>query len=82
MSFQRVVTVTRLERLNNSVNGNPRYMVFTVEYPFDPYITSSDHGFVYSINNGWTRENSITGRKAWITLTRNGRINDLEYLEG
>lgn len=41
--------ITRLKRLNNSTNGNPRY-----EVGFDngqTLITSSNHSFVYGINN-------------------------------
>ena len=77
MSFERVVMVTHLERLNNSVNANPRYRVHTSE---GSYITSSDESFVYGIENGWTSLHRwVGGRRAWITLTRAGRISDLTW---
>jgi len=45
--FAFTATVTHLRRMNNSVNGNPRY-----EVSFDngrTLTTSSDHSFVYGI---------------------------------
>lgn len=60
--------ITRLKRLNNSVNGNPRYDV-----GFDngaTYRTSSDHSFVYGIE----------GMKDDVQVFLNGRhlIEDLQ----
>lgn len=74
--FERVVTVYRLDRMPNSVNGNPRYRLTT---DAGEYITSSDHAFVYGIENGFRPRNHWEGRKAWITLTRAGRVSDLEW---
>lgn len=68
-------TVWHLERINNSVNGNPRYKVGTEDGVF---ITSSDHAFVWAINNGWRDK---TSRPARLTLTRAGRIEGLEYTD-
>lgn len=68
-------TVWRLERVKNSVNGNPRYRVGTSDGDF---LTSSDHSFVYQINNGWGDKRS---RPANLYLTRNGRIYDLAYTD-
>lgn len=68
------VIVYRLERLNNSVNGNPRYRIITDEGMF---ITSSDYGFVYGIEDGWRGRNC---RTAVLTLTRAGRVQDLKYI--
>lgn len=76
MSFELVVTVTSMARLNNSVNGNPRYMIHTNE---GSYITSSDHSFVYGIEDGLRGAHRWEGRRAWITLTRANRIEDLKW---
>lgn len=67
-------TVYSFERLNNSVNGNPRFKVHTNEGIF---ITSSDHGFVYNVESGLNRRES---RPATLTLTRAGRVEDLVWL--
>jgi hypothetical protein len=61
--------ITRLERLNNSANGNPRYRVH-----FDDAtsaVTSSDHGFCYALNNAEMRGDVD------VTYTRAGRISDV-----
>lgn len=61
--------ITGLDRLNNSVNGNPRYRVH-----FDTgssAITSSDHAFCYGITNPEMRGDVV------VTYTRAGRISDI-----
>jgi len=69
------VTIVSLERLNNSVNGNPRFKIHT---DGGWYITSSDHGFCYSIENDWRGKDT---RDAVLTLTRAGRVCDLDYVD-
>jgi len=61
-------TITRLNRLKNSVNGNPRY-----EVGFDnasTFTTQSDQSFVYGIEG-------ITG-EVQVFLSKAGRIVDLQ----
>jgi hypothetical protein len=63
--------ILRLERLTNSVNGNPRYdVIFT-----DGQIvrTSSDAGFCYAISNPEFRDGHV---RVW--FTRAGRIEHME----
>lgn len=71
------VKVYALYRLNNSVNGNPRYRLSTSE---GELITSSDSAFCYGILNGWTDEHMANGRTAQINLTRAGRVAYLEWI--
>jgi hypothetical protein len=64
-------TITRLTRLNNSVNGNPRY-----EVGFDnarSLQTSSDHSFVYGIE-------SLQGKQVHVFLSRASKIVDLQAI--
>ena len=64
-------TITRIVRLDSSVNGNPRF-----ELGFDDAtsaITSSDHGFCYEIGNPEMRE----GSRVAVEFTRAGRISSL-----
>jgi hypothetical protein len=75
MSCKVETIVYALHRLNNSVNGNPRYRVQTSNGPF---ITSSDHSFVIGLLNDWRDKQS---RPAVLTLTRSGLIEDLEYTD-
>lgn len=56
------------ERLNNSVNGNPRWRVMIEGHGL--YITSSDAGVNYDISN-WRFHDELV---EW-SLTRAGRIN-------
>jgi len=71
-------------RLNNSVNGNPRYRIAGIVDPGTPhaefreYVTMADAGFVYGIKNGWI---SKRYRRAELTLTPAGRVRDLRYLD-
>ena len=69
------VHVRHLERLNNSVNGNPRYKVYFEEDPLHGYVTSSDAGFCYGINNPEMRG----AVDVW--LTRAGRIEHMQPSE-
>lgn len=67
------VTLYGATRLNNSVNGNPRWRLHTSEGDF---ITSSDHALNYEVEN----RTSKNGRWSWLdrevtlTLTRAGRV--------
>lgn len=64
-------TLTRIERLKSSVNGNPRFRL-----GFDDAtsaITSSDYGFCYEIGNEGMRE----GDSVRVSTTAAGRICDL-----
>lgn len=61
-----VKTVQRLHRLNNSVNGNPRYRVFFTDGT--DAVTSSDAGFAYGIDNPEMRG------PVSVEYTRSGRI--------
>lgn len=68
-------TISRIKRLDSSVNGNPRF-----EIGFDDAtsaVTSSDHGFCYEIGNDGMREGSTVG----VAYTRAGRIEDVSALD-
>jgi hypothetical protein len=71
------VKVYALHRLNNSVNGNPRYRMHTSE---GELITSSDRAYCYGILNDWTDEEKTNGKSARIQLTRAGRVDQLEWV--
>lgn len=72
-----IITVHGYERLNNSVNGNPRFKLFAEG---GALITSSDAACGYDIQNGWA---GVRGpRLARVTRTRAGRIATLEWLDG
>jgi hypothetical protein len=80
-------TITRIERLNCSVNGNPRYAI-TLEFIGlgaweQTFVTSSDHAFCYEVGNPGLR----VGCAVEVLLTRAGRIwicgmRSLENIEG
>lgn len=64
-------TISRIEWLKPSVNGNPRARV-----GFDDAssaTTSSDHGFCYALGNPEMRE----GSDVEVEYTRAGRIADM-----
>jgi hypothetical protein len=64
--------ISRIERLNSSVNGNPRYRI-----GFDDAstaITSSDHAFCYTVGNPEMREGSAVS----VEYTRAGRISHMD----
>lgn len=65
--------ITAIDRLNNSVNGNPRYDVFfRTDESSDWYTTSSDAACSYDIENVYNRQDCIT-----LGLTRAGRISTI-----
>lgn len=67
-------TIHTLTRLNNSVNGNPRYRVtFTDGSAHD---TSADAGFCYGLTNPEYRNVEVI-----VTLTRAGRIANIETMD-
>jgi hypothetical protein len=68
---ENIRTIDRLTRLNNSVNGNPRYRVHFTDG--SSALTTSDAMFCYSINNREMRDVPLV-----VTWTRAGRIAHLE----
>ncbi|MGH3608883.1 MAG: hypothetical protein ACRDRD_12450 [Pseudonocardiaceae bacterium] len=67
------VRIVALDRLVNSVNGNPRYRVsLGIAGGIDSYVTSSDAAFCYSITNREMRG------PVDVWFTRNGRIEHIE----
>lgn len=50
IQFSRVALVDTIVRLNNSKNGNPRYLIAFADGLSG--ITKSDAGFVYGIHSG------------------------------
>lgn len=71
------VRITRIERLNNSVNGNPRYEFGfeDAEGDYHRMLSSSDASFVYEIGNVGYR----VGSPVDITLTRAGRVATMKW---
>lgn len=66
-------------RIGTSVNGNPRYRIVTLtKGEFQEYLTMSDAGLAYGINNDWTGKST---RSAVLTLTPAGRVRHLKYLD-
>jgi len=65
--------ITHLERLNNSINGNPAYRV-TLDNG-NSYRTQSDSSVSYEINNGTYRD--VTVR---LLLTKARRIYDISVI--
>ena len=71
MTNVTIERITKLNRMNNSVNGNPKY---GVEFDSGKLgITSSDHGFCYGLTN---RENFNCDVR--VTWTRSGRVSNIE----
>jgi hypothetical protein len=74
-----VVMLAPAIRRGTSVNGNPSYRIVTLtKGDFKEYVTMSDAGFAYGINNGWTGKGM---RSAVLTLTPSGRVRHLKYLD-
>jgi hypothetical protein len=69
MSKTETKRVAALHRLTNSRNGNPRYHVYFTDGT--DAITSTDHGFVYAINNPEMRGD------VEVTYTKAGRIEHM-----
>lgn len=67
-------TVHALHRLNNSVNGNPRYDIHTSDGVFR---TQSDAAFVYGIGN----DGGPAGKRCVLSLTRAGRVWNLQVTD-
>ena len=53
IQFQQTTTIESIERLKNSVNGNPRYKIAFSNGVSG--VTRSDASFAYSIHSGMTR---------------------------
>lgn len=68
MARYAIETVAALDRLPNSVSGNPRYRMH-FEGSVHSRITSSDAGFCYGINNADMRNVPLL-----LTLTPAGRV--------
>lgn len=74
MTAMTTRTISWFERLNSSVNGNPRYRVH-----FDngsSAITMSDAGFCYAVGNPGLRD----GDTVEVEFTRAGRIRNMKEL--
>lgn len=72
--------IDHTHRLNNSKNGNPRFLIVTADG--DEYITQSDGSVGFEISNlshELRKRNADTPVTA--TLSRNGRITAIE-IEG
>jgi hypothetical protein len=65
--------ITHLERLNNSINGNPAYRV-TLDNG-NSYRTQSDSSVSYEINNGTYRDATVR-----LLLTKAHRIYDISVV--
>jgi hypothetical protein len=77
---REIVTVYGYRRLNNSVNGNPRFALIV---DGGELTTSSDAACSYGIENGWTVNHTTKGeRVAYMTFTRAGRVATLEWADG
>lgn len=74
-----IATIHKLERKNNSVNGNPKYEIYytTEDGHFDHATTASDHSFCYGIANDLYRE-SDPRVMAQIEFSKSGRITNFE----
>lgn len=64
--------VSSLTRLNNSINGNPRYRVLFTDG--SSAVTKSDAAFCYGIDNPEMRGEVI------VKYSRGGRITDMSPL--
>lgn len=72
--MNKTITVTEVERLNNSVNGNPRYKVHALQGEF---ITQSDSGHVYGFEYYRLGRGDIIN----VELSKAGRITSATLLE-
>ena len=72
-----IITVSRIETLNNSNTGAPRFRLHAED---GSYITSSNESFCWGLMNGWDSTHDKYGRLAEIQLTRNGRVRALTWL--
>lgn len=72
--MNKTITVIGVERLNNSVNGNPRYKVNAIEGEF---VTQSDSGHVYGFEYYKLERGDIIN----VDLTKAGRIANAKLLQ-
>jgi hypothetical protein len=74
-----VVMLAPAIHIGVSTNGNPRYRLVTLtKGEFREYVTMSDAGFAYGINNDWAGKST---RSALLALTPAGRVRNLTYLD-
>lgn len=74
--MNKTITVTTVERLNNTVNGNPRYKVHGLPSQ-GAYVTQSDNNHVYS----GIYDRLDLGDIVNLELTPAGRIKNITVLE-
>lgn len=72
-----VITVSRIETLNNSNTGAPRFKLHAED---GSYTTSSNESFCWGLMNGWDSTHDKYGRLAKVELTRAGRVRQLTWL--
>jgi hypothetical protein len=77
MKFSQVSTLEKLERLNNSRNGNPRFKVTFADGRHGK--TDTDAGFAYAICDSWQGERVRAVYR--ITPSGNIAIMDLELAQ-
>jgi hypothetical protein len=70
-----LATIHRIDRLNNSVNGNPRFRLMFADA--SEAITSSDAAINYEIGNPGYRVGSTVA----LTFTKAGRIAYMNTLD-
>lgn len=68
------VDIIKVERLNCSVNGNPRFKLHTLHSDF---VTSSDASVSYDVEN-LSKAMTSPGVVTRLGLTKAGRIVDIE----
>jgi len=67
--------VTKVSRLNNSINGNPRYAVWLDR--LGRFVTPTDAGWVYGVNFG-----NLEGRNVLIETGKRTNSRTIEKLTG
>lgn len=68
-------TVTKVSRLRNSINGNPRYAVWLDR--LGRFTTPTDAGWVYGVSFG-----NLEGRKVLIETSKRENSRTIENLTG
>jgi hypothetical protein len=80
MTQTRTVEIHSISRLNNSVNGNPRFAITWIR-PADGELvtrqTASDHTFCYEIGNVGLR----AGDTVELTFTKAERISGMKAVQ-
>lgn len=78
-----IASILKMERRNNSVNGNPKYEIYFQDIEdgeFGHAITASDYGFCYGITNDiYTLDHPRV--RAELSFSRAGRITDFKVTE-